>query len=179
LLLLNKIDTTEQNIIEEQVQYWQEQLPTAEIHLISALMNFNIKGVFERIIELLPESPAFYPKDQLTDKPERFFVNETIREKILQQYSKEIPYAVEIDTEEFFEDDKIIRMRAVIMVERESQKGIIIGHKGAALKRVGVEARKDLEKFFDKQVHLELYVKVNKNWRSNANQLKRFGYNQG
>ena len=166
LLLLNKIDTTEQNIIEEQVQYWQEQLPTAEIHLISALMNFNIKGVFERIIELLPESPAFYPKDQLTDKPERFFVNETIREKILQQYSKEIPYAVEIDTEEFFEDDKIIRMRAVIMVERDSQKGIIIGHKGSALKRVGVEARKDLEKFFDKQVHIELYVKVNKNWRS-------------
>ena len=179
LLLLNKIDTTEQEIIEEQVQYWQEQLPNAEIHLISALMNFNIKGVFERIIELLPKSPAFYPKDQLTDKPERFFVNETIREKILQQYSKEIPYAVEIDTEEFFEDDKIIRMRAVIMVERDSQKGIIIGHKGSALKRVGVEARKDLEKFFDKQVHIELYVKVNKNWRSNSKQLKRFGYNQG
>ena len=179
LLLLNKIDTTEQEIIEEQVQYWQEQLPTAEIHLISALMNFNIKGVFERIIELLPVSPPFYPKDQLTDKPERFFVNETIREKILQHYKKEIPYSVEIDTEEFFEDDAIIRMRAVIMVERDSQKGIIIGHKGAALKRVGVEARKDLEKFFDKQVHLELYVKVNKNWRSNPNQLKRFGYNQG
>ena len=175
LLLLNKIDTTEQEIIEEQVQYWQEQLPTAEIHLISALMNFNIKGVFERIIELLPISPPFYPKDQLTDKPERFFVNETIREKILQHYKKEIPYSVEIDTEEFFEDDAIIRMRAVIMVERDSQKGIIIGHKGAALKRVGVEARKDLEKFFDKQVHLELYVKVNKNWRSNPNQLKRFG----
>tara|TARA_R110000796_G_scaffold252571_1_gene387998 strand:- start:44249 stop:45136 length:888 start_codon:yes stop_codon:yes gene_type:complete len=179
LLLLNKIDVTEQEIIEEQVQYWQEQLPTAEIHLISALMNFNIKGVFERIIELLPVSPPFYPKDQLTDKPERFFVNETIREKILQNYKKEIPYSVEIDTEEFFEDDDIIRMRSVIMVERDSQKGIIIGHKGAALKKVGVESRKDLEKFFDKQVHLELYVKVNKNWRSNPNQLKRFGYNQG
>ncbi|QLG45874.1 GTPase Era [Costertonia aggregata] len=177
LLLLNKIDTSEQEVLEEQVQYWQEQLPTAEIHAISALQNFNIKGVFERIIELLPQSPAYYPKDQLTDKPERFFVNETIREKILQFYKKEIPYAVEIDTEEFFEDDTIIRMRSVIMVERDSQKGIIIGHKGSALKRVGVEARKDLEKFFDKQVHLELYVKVNKNWRSNSRQLKRFGYN--
>ncbi len=129
-------------------------------------------------MELLPVSPPYYPKDQLTDKPERFFVNETIREKILQHYKKEIPYSVEIDTEEFFEDEEIIRMRSVIMVERESQKGIIIGHKGSALKRVGVEARKDLEKFFDKQVHMELYVKVNKNWRSNPNQLKRFGYNQ-
>ncbi|MDO6854773.1 GTPase Era [Cellulophaga lytica] len=179
LLLLNKIDASEQEKLEEQVQYWQEQLPTAEIHPISALMNFNVKEVFLRIIELLPLSPAYYPKDQLTDKPERFFVNETIREKILQFYKKEVPYAVEIDTEEFFEDEDIIRMRAVIMVERDSQKGIIIGHKGSALKRVGVEARKDLEKFFDKQVHLELYVKVNKNWRSNANQLKRFGYNKG
>lgn len=177
LLLLNKIDTSEQEMLEEQVQYWQEQLPTAEIHAISALQNFNVKGVFERIIELLPKSPAYYPKDQLTDKPERFFVNETIREKILQFYKKEIPYAVEIDTEEFFEDDDIIRMRSVIMVERDSQKGIIIGHKGSALKRVGVASRKDLEKFFDKQVHLELYVKVNKNWRSNSRQLKRFGYN--
>ena len=135
--------------------------------------------VFQRIIELLPESPPFYPKDQLTDKPERFFVNEIIREKILLHYKKEIPYAVEIDTEEFFEDDNIIRIRSVIMVERETQKGIIIGHKGAALKRVGVEARKDLEAFFGKQIHLETYVKVNKNWRSNKNQLRRFGYNQG
>ncbi|MBU2995366.1 GTPase Era [Cellulophaga baltica] len=179
LLLLNKIDVSEQGILESQVQYWQEQLPTAEIHPISALQNFNVKEVFFRIIELLPVAPPYYPKDQLTDKPERFFVNETIREKILQNYKKEIPYSVEIDTEEFFEDEEIIRMRSVIMVERDSQKGIIIGHKGSALKRVGVEARKDLEKFFDKQVHLELYVKVNKNWRSNTNQLKRFGYNQG
>ncbi|WP_299435089.1 GTPase Era [uncultured Maribacter sp.] len=178
LLLLNKIDVTEQEIIEEQVQYWQEQLPTVEIHLISALQNFNVTGVFERIIELLPASPAYYPKDQLTDKPERFFVNETIREKILIHYKKEIPYSVEIETEEFFEDEDIIRMRAVIMVERDSQKGIIIGHKGSALKRVGVESRKDLEKFFGKQVHLELYVKVNKNWRSDSRQLKRFGYNK-
>lgn len=177
LLLLNKVDTTTQEVLEEQVQYWQEMLPTVELHPISALSNFNIKNVFERIIELLPEAPAYYPKDQLTDKPERFFVNETIREKILMFYKKEIPYAVEIDTEEFFEDEDIIRMRAVIMVERDSQKGIIIGHKGAALKRVGVESRKDLEKFFGKQVHLELYVKVNKNWRSDSRQLKRFGYN--
>lgn len=178
LLLLNKVDTATQELLEEQVQYWQEQLPTVEIHPISALMNFNIKNVFERIIELLPVGPAYYPKDQITDRPERFFVNETIREKILIHYKKEIPYSVEIDTEEFFEDEDIIRMRSVIMVERESQKGIVIGHKGSALKRVGVEARKDLEKFFGKQVHMELYVKVNKNWRSDEKQLKRFGYNQ-
>ncbi|NJB72884.1 GTP-binding protein Era [Saonia flava] len=178
LLLLNKIDTTEQEILEEQVQYWQAQLPKAEIHPISALQNFNVKEVFERIVELLPEAPPYYPKDQLTDKPERFFVNETIREKILMHYKKEIPYSVEIETEEFLEDDEIIRIRSVVMVERDSQKGIIIGHKGSALKRVGVEARKDLEKFFDKQVYLELYVKVNKNWRSNERQLKRFGYNK-
>ncbi len=178
LLLLNKVDLSTQELLEEQVQYWQEQLPVVEIHPISALNNFNIKNVFERIIELLPESPAYYPKDQMTDRPERFFVNETIREKILIHYKKEIPYSVEIETEEFFEDEEIIRMRSVIMVERDSQKGIIIGHKGSALKRVGVESRKDLEKFFGKQVHIELYVKVNKNWRSDAKQLKRFGYNQ-
>lgn len=178
LLLLNKVDTATQELLEEQVQYWQNKLPKVELHPISALSNFNIKNVFERIIELLPEAPPYYPKDQLTDKPERFFVNETIREKILQFYKKEIPYSVEIETDEFFEDEKIIRMRSVIMVERDSQKGIIIGHKGTALKRVGMAARKDLEKFFDKQVHLELYVKVNKNWRSNPNQLKRFGYNK-
>lgn len=178
LLLLNKIDKSDQQQLEEQVQLWSEKVPNAEIYPISALEGFNVKEVFGRIIELLPESPAFYPKDQLTDRPERFFVNETIREKILIHYKKEIPYAVEIDTEEFFEEETIIRMRSVIMVERETQKGIIIGHKGAALKRVGVEARKDLELFFGKQVHLELYVKVNKNWRSDQKQLKRFGYNQ-
>ncbi|MCA0132914.1 GTPase Era [Winogradskyella alexanderae] len=178
LLLLNKIDTANQELLEEQAEFWQNKVPNAEFYPISALNGFNIKNVFERIVELLPESPPFYPKDQLTDKPERFFVNEAIREKILLYYKKEIPYAVEVDTEEFFEEENIIRIRSVIMVERETQKGIIIGHKGSALKRVGVEARKDLEKFFGKQVHLELYVKVNKNWRSNQNQLKRFGYNQ-
>jgi len=179
LLLLNKIDQADQQKLEEQVAYWQEQLPKAEINPISALTVFNVKEVFDRILELLPEAPPYYPKDQLTDKPERFFVNEAIREKILKFYQKEIPYAVEIDTEEFVEDEKIIRMRAVVMVERETQKGIIIGHRGAALKRVGVAARKDLERFFGKQVHLELYVKVNPDWRSNQRQLKRFGYDQG
>ena len=178
LLLINKIDLSNQETLEEQVAYWQGVLPNAEIHPIAALKNFNIPEVFERILELLPEAPPYFPKDQLTDKPERFFVNETIREKILQFYKKEIPYAVEIETEEFLESEDIIRIRAVIMVERDSQKGIIIGHKGAALKKVGVEARKDLEKFFEKQVHLETYVKVNKNWRSNPGQLRRFGYQQ-
>ncbi len=178
LLLLNKIDNSNQEQLEEQAELWQQKVPNAEFYPISALNGFNVQNVFDRIIELLPESPPFYPKDQLTDKPERFFVNEAIREKILLHYKKEVPYAVEVDTEEFFEEDKIIRMRSVIMVERDTQKGIIIGHKGSALKRVGMEARKDLEKFFGKQVHLELYVKVNKNWRSNQRQLKRFGYNQ-
>ncbi len=177
LLLLNKIDKSNQEQLETQVQLWTQKVPNAEIIPISALEGFQVKEVFNRIIELLPESPAFYPKDQLTDKPERFFINETIREKILLHYKKEIPYAVEIETEEFFEEEKIIRVRSVIMVERETQKGIVIGHKGAALKLVGIEARKDLEAFFGKQIHLELYVKVNKNWRSNQNQLKRFGYN--
>jgi GTP-binding protein Era len=178
LLLLNKIDTSDQEVLESQIEYWQEQVPNAKIFPISALENFNIDSVLNQIIELLPESPPFYPKDQLTDKPERFFVNETIREKILIHYKKEIPYAVEVDTEAFEEEEDIIRMRAIIMVERETQKGIIIGHKGSALKRIGVEARKDLEQFFGKQIHLELYVKVNKNWRSNDKQLRRFGYNQ-
>ena len=178
LLLLNKIDMSNQDKLEEQVAFWAEKVPNAEIFPISALQNFNVPEVFQRIISLLPESPAYYPKDQLTDKPERFFVNETIREKILLNYSKEIPYAVEIVTEEFFEDENIIRIRSLIMVERETQKGIIIGHKGAALKKVGMDSRADLEKFFGKQIHIELYVKVNKNWRSNVNMLKRFGYNQ-
>ncbi|WP_298534175.1 GTPase Era [uncultured Algibacter sp.] len=177
LLLLNKIDNSDQGQLETQVQFWASKVSNAEIFPVSALEGFNVKEVFNRIIELLPDSPPFYPKDQLTDKPERFFINETIREKILMHYKKEIPYAVEVDTEEFLEEDNIIRVRSVIMVERETQKGIIIGHKGSALKRVGVEARKDLETFFGKQIHIELYVKVNKNWRSNQNQLKRFGYN--
>lgn len=177
LLLINKIDKGNEELLTESLELWQKNVPNAEIFAISALRNFGVTEVFKRIIELLPESPPFYPKDQLTDKPERFFVNEIIREKILIHYKKEIPYSVEIDTEEFHEDEDIIRIRSVIMVERDSQKGILIGHKGAGLKRVGIEARKDLEAFFGKQVHLETYVKVNKNWRSNTKQLKRFGYN--
>lgn len=178
LLLLNKIDKSNQEQLEEQINLWKEKVPNAEIIPISALENFNVQTVFDRIIALLPESQPFYPKDALTDKPERFFVNEIIREKILLNYDKEIPYAVEIETEEFKEEDDIIRIRAVIMVERETQKGIIIGHKGSAIKRVGTQAREDLEKFFGKKIFIETFVKVNKDWRSNERQLRRFGYNQ-
>ncbi len=177
LLLINKIDQSDQATLESQVSHWAEQLPNAEIYPISALEGFQVEEVLNRIIELLPESPPFFPKDQLTDKPERFFVNEAIREQILVYYKKEVPYAVEVVTEEFFEEENIIRIRSVIMVERETQKGIIIGHKGSALKKVGIGARKALETFFGKQVHLELFVKVNKDWRSKNSQLKRFGYN--
>ncbi|MFN3756222.1 MAG: GTPase Era [Flavobacterium sp.] len=178
LLLLNKIDTSNQEQLEEMVQLWSEKVPNAEIIPISALKRFNVDTTFNRMLELLPESPPYYPKDALTDKPERFFVNEIIREKILLNYDKEIPYAVEVETEEFLEEDAIIRIRTLINVERDSQKGIIIGHKGQALKRVGIQAREDLEKFFDKHVHLEIFVKVNKDWRKSAFQLRRMGYQQ-
>lgn len=178
ILLINKIDKSTQEEVERQMKEWNERLPHARIYPISALENFNIESVLEEIVTSLPDSPPFFPKDQLTDKPERFFVNETIREKILQQYKKEIPYAVEIETESFKEEESIIRIRSVIMVERDTQKGIIIGHKGKALKQVGSEARKDLEAFFGKKIFLELYVKVNKNWRSSNSQLKRFGYRE-
>lgn len=177
LLLLNKIDKSTQEQLEEQMEMWKEKVPNAEVYPISALENFNVSNVFNRILDLLPESPPYYPKDALTDKPERFFVNETIREKILINYDKEIPYSVEIETEEFIEDENIIRIRSVIMVERDTQKGIIIGHKGAAIKKVGIQAREDLEKFFGKQIHIEMFVKVNKDWRNSAYQLRRFGYN--
>ncbi len=178
LLLINKIDTSNQEKLEEQVSLWKTKVPNAEVYPISAKENFNVATVYERIIELLPISPPYYPKDQLTDKPERFFVNETIREKILLNYDKEIPYACEVETEEFKEEDTIIKIRSVIMVERETQKGIIIGHKGGALKKIGTEARKDLEEFFAKKIHIEIFVKVNKDWRNNSYQLRRFGYNQ-
>jgi len=178
LLLINKIDASNQEQLEQQVDFWKEKVPNAELFPISALEGFQVKEVFHRIVELLPESPPFYPKDQLTDKPERFFVNETIREKILLHYKKEIPYSVEVLTEEFIEEDHIIRIRSVIVVERDTQKGIIIGHKGSALKRVGIDARKDLEAFFDKKVHIEIFVKVNKNWRSDERQLRNFGYEE-
>ena len=176
LLLINKIDTADQETLITTTAFWKEMLPIAKVFPISAITGFSVKQVLDYIIEKLPEGPTYYPKDQLTDKPERFFVNEAIREQILQYYSKEIPYSVEVDTEDFFEEEKIIKIRSVIMVERDTQKGIIIGHKGTALKRVGVGARKTLQAFFGKKVHLELYVKVNKDWRNNIAQLKRFGY---
>jgi len=176
LLILNKIDQSNEEDLDQLVDLWQKNFPKAEIIPTSALKKFNTSNIFNRILELLPESEAFYPKDQLTDKTERFFVEEIIREKILKFYKKEVPYATEIEVEEFKEDEKIIRMRAVIYVERQTQKGIIIGHKGVAIKKVGVESRKDLEKFFDKQVHIELFVKVKKNWRSQDEDLKKFGY---
>jgi GTP-binding protein Era len=178
ILLINKIDLSTQEEVVGQMKIWQDKLPNAIIYPISALNNFNLQVVLEKIIELLPESPPYYPKDQLTDKSERFFVNESIREKILLNFKKEIPYAVEIETESFEEEENIIRIRSVIMVERDTQKGILIGHKGLALKRIGSEARIDLEKFFEKKIFLELYVKVNKDWRSNERQLKRFGYKE-
>ncbi len=176
IFLINKIDEIDQEFLEEKVNYWKEELPNSKVYPISALHNFNIDQVLMEIKELLPESPPFYDKDALTDKPEKFFVSEIIREKILLYYNKEIPYSCEVEIEEFKEEKKIVRIRAVIMVIRESQKGIIIGHQGKSLKKVGTEARLDMEKFLDKKVFLELYVKVNKDWRNNETQLKRFGY---
>jgi len=176
ILLINKIDEVEQDLLEEKVNYWSELVPNAKVFPISALHNFNVDQVIMEIKAALPESPPFYDKDTLTDKPEKFFVSEIIREKILMNYKKEIPYSCEVEVEEFKEDEKIIRIRAIIMVIRDSQKGIIIGHQGKPLKRVGTQARLDMEKFFDKKVFLELYVKVNKDWRNNETQLKRFGY---
>jgi GTP-binding protein Era len=176
ILLINKIDEIDQSLLEEKVNYWKDQIPNSKVFPISALHNFNVDQVLMEIKDALPESPPFYDKDALTDKPEKFFVSEIIREKILMNYKKEIPYSCEVEVEEFKEDNKIIRIRAVIMVIRDSQKGIIIGHQGKSLKIVGTEARLDMEKFFDKKVFLELYVKVNKDWRNNEAQLKRFGY---
>ncbi len=176
LLLINKVDTTDQEALLKMLEHWQNKVPNAEIFPISALHKFGIDQVLKRILALLPASPPYFSKDQLTDKTERFIVNEKIREKILKHYKKEIPYSVEVETEEFIEQGNKIRIRAIIYVERDSQKGIIIGHKGAGLKRIGTEARKDLEKFFKKNIYLELYVKVNKDWRKKSEQLRRFGY---
>ncbi len=177
LLLINKIDVSNQEELTKKVASWHEVLPAAEIIPISALCKFNVDTVLKRIRELLPDSPPYFGKDQWTDKPARFFVTEIIREKILLYYDKEIPYSVEVVVEEFKEDDKMIRIRAVIYVERDSQKGIIIGHKGVALKKVSTEARKSLEKFFGKTIFLETYVKVDKDWRSSDKELRNFGYN--
>ena len=176
-ILINKIDQIDQEVLEKAVKYWEGLFPEAKVFPISALTGFYVPELLEILVSKLPPSHAYFPKDQLTDKPERFFVNEAIREQILAHYSKEIPYAVEVVTESFLEEPKIIKIRSVILVERETQKGIVIGHKGSALKRVGIGARKSLQQFFGKKIHLELYVKVSKNWRSSQQQLKRFGYN--
>lgn len=176
LLIINKIDQSSQDKIITLVEKWKKILPQAEIFPTSALNKFNVKNIFDRILELAPESPPFFPKDQLTDKTERFFVSEIIREKILIRYKKEIPYSVEVEVEEFKEEDKIIRIRCIIYVERKSQKGIIIGHQGKAIKYIGIDSRKDIEAFFGKKVFIELRVKVADNWRSDDNKLKRFGY---
>ena len=176
LLLINKIDQTNQADLEKLVALWKELLPDAEIIPISALSNFNIDYVKQRVAELMPESPPYFEKDALTDKPARFFVTEIIREKILLYYQKEIPYSVEVVVELFKEDDEKIHIKALIIAERDSQKGIIIGHRGQALKKVGAMARKDIERFFEKKVFLEIFVKVEKDWRNRDNMLKAFGY---
>ena len=175
-LIINKIDLTTQETLENLVAFWHNQLPEATIFPISAQERFGVPQLFEAIKEALPVAPPFFPKDQLTDKPARFFVDESIREKILLNYDKEIPYSVEVEVESFKEDDKLIRIDAVIYCERESQKGILIGKAGSALKRVGSQARKDIEEFFQKQVFLQLFVKVDKDWRSNTSRLKHYGY---
>ncbi len=175
ILLINKIDESEQNQLGDLVETWHKLLPKAEILPISAKNKFGTEILMKRILELLPESPAYFDKDQLTDKPAKFFVSEIIREKILRYYDKEIPYSVEVAVERFKEDERLIRINAVIYVERDSQKGIIIGHQGQALKKVSAEARKSLEQFFGKKIFLETYVKVDKDWRSSKRELRLFG----
>lgn len=176
ILVINKIDLIDEQTLIELVERWKKLLPQAEIFPISALERFNIDNLFKRIKELLPDSPPFFDKDQLTDKPARFFVDEIIREKILLNYDKEIPYSVEVEVEKFTEEERLIHINAVIYVERDSQKGIIIGKGGKSLKKVGSEARADLEAFFGKKIFLELYVKVEKDWRNKENKLRYFGY---
>lgn len=178
LLVINKIDLSNQKELETLVEQWYEVLPTAEIFPISATAKFNVDNLLSRIKELLPESPPYFDKDQWTDKPARFFVTEIIREKILLYYDKEIPYAVEVVVEQFKEKEKSIHISAIIYVERDSQKGIIIGHQGVALKKVSTEARKTLEKFFEKSIYLEIFVKVDKDWRSSSRRLEAYGYQQ-
>lgn len=177
LVLINKIDLSNQKDLTEQVETWHKQLPDAEIIPISAISKFNIDVILRRIKELLPDSPPYFDKDQLTDKPARFFVSEILREKILLYYDKEIPYSVEVAIEQFQEKNKSIHINAVIYVERDSQKGIIIGKGGRTLKKVSMEARRDLERFFGKSIYLETFVKVDKDWRNSDAELKNFGYN--
>lgn len=178
LLVLNKIDLTNQEKLDALFDKWKELIPRAEIFPLSATENFNVDNLYKRIQELLPEGEPFFPKDELTDLPARFFVTEIIREKILVNYEREVPYSVEVEVEEFKEEPKRINIMAVIYVERDSQKGILIGHQGSALKKVGTEARIDIETFFGKKIFLNLYVKVQKDWRSKEKDLKNFGYIQ-
>ncbi len=178
LLLINKIDLTDQPKVIQLIEDWKLKLPDAEVYAISALHKFNVQGILTRISELLPIGEAFFPKDQLTDKSERFFVSEIIREKILLNYEQEIPYSVEVVVEQFITDGNLLRISALVYVERETQKGIIIGKGGLALKKVGTEARKDMEAFFGKKVFLEVFVKVDEDWRNKPKALKNFGYQQ-
>ncbi len=177
ILVMNKIDLAKENQVQDKVSYWKEIIDPQKVVEISALNGTNIDQLFNTIVEYLPEHPAFYPKDELTDKPERFFVAEIIREKIFQNYKKEIPYSCEVHVEEFKEDESIIRIRAIIYVERKSQRGILLGHKGERMKKVGIESRLDMETFFGKKVFLEQHIKVEPDWRKNATKLNRFGYN--
>ena len=177
LLVLNKVDKVNQTILEKEIKYWKSELNDTELWVISAKENFNVENLKKRLIELLPIGPKYFPDDTWTDKNERFFVNEIIREKIFKIYSQEIPYATEVNTESFKIKNKILKISSLIIVERDSQKGIIIGSKGESIKQIGIEARKDLESFFKKKVFLELNVKVVKDWRKNSNELKKLGYN--
>ncbi len=176
ICLINKIDLANSEKLDELQDFWKENLPKAEIYAISALNKFNIEGLFDKLIELLPEGPAWFPKDQLTDKTERFIVSEIVREKIFKNYQKEIPYSCEVVVEEFKEETKIIRIKVVVVVERQSQKGIVIGNKGLAIKKVGTQSRIDIETFFGKKVFIEFFVKVKKDWRDNDNNLREFGF---
>lgn len=176
IILINKIDLTNQEQLIKLVEFWSEKIPAATILPVSGLENFSMDIVFNQIMDKLPEGPAYFPKDELTDKNERFFVQEIIREKVLLHYQKEIPYSVEIEVETFKNEEKLLSIEAVIHVNRDSQKGIIIGHQGKAIKRVGTEARKDMEEFFGKKVFLKMFVKVRKDWRDNESQLRNFGY---
>lgn len=176
LCLINKIDLSDQDRLENRVQFWKTKLPKAEIYPISALHNFNVDMVWNRILELTPESPAYYDKESLTDRPMRFFIAEIIREKIFLNCQKEVPYACQVEVEEYIEEENITRIRAIIIVERDSQKGIIIGKAGTMLKTIGREARLEIEKFIDSKVFLETFVKVDKDWRLSDQKLKKYGY---
>ncbi|MBP3773990.1 MAG: GTPase Era [Bacteroidaceae bacterium] len=178
IVIINKIDLTDQRVLEKLVDEWKDLIPDAEIYPVSAKARFNVDRVLDRIKDLLPENPPYFDKDQLTDKPVRFFVSEIIREKILLYYDKEIPYCVEVQVDSYKESDGLVRIEAIVFVEHESQKGIVIGHQGVALKKISTEARKSIEKFLDKKVYIRIFVKVKKGWRNSTKELNQFGYKQ-